>query len=162
MRVGIVSDTHDQRLRTTTAVRLLIAEGAQALIHCGDFTSPDIVHACAGLPGFYVFGNNDWDEKGLQRAMEEVGGTCLGRSGEVVLAGKRLAVNHGDVEQELRRIANRSPDYLLFGHSHQPADERKGRTRWINPGALYRARSWTVALLDLESDVLRFLAVDVR
>lgn len=162
MRVGILSDTHDQRSRTAAAVQLLIREGAEVLIHCGDLTGPEIVHACGDLPGFFVFGNNDWDEEGLKRAMEDVGSTCLGHSGEVVLDGKRIAVNHGDVDHEMRRIATRSPDYLLFGHSHRPTDQRNGATRWINPGALHRARSWTVALLDLETDILKFLAVDVK
>ena len=33
-------------------------------------------------------------------------------------------------------------------------DERIGRTRVINPGALQRARRYTVALLDTEMDAL--------
>jgi len=91
-----------------------------------------------------------------------VGGHCLGRGGEVVLGGRRVAVTHGDSADEVRRLLGVDPDYFLYGHSHRAADERRGATRRINPGALYRANPWTVALLDLEADVLEFLRIDGR
>lgn len=159
MRVGILSDTHDQVARTGVAVRMLLAEGAQALLHCGDWTVPDVVYECSPLPGYYVFGNNDFDEDALRRAMEVARGTCLERGGIIDLAGKRIAVSHGDSAREMRRLVVAAPDYVCFGHSHQRSDERRGAIRWINPGALYRASEWTVALLDLTTDELRFLSV---
>jgi predicted phosphodiesterase len=51
-------------------------------------------------------------------------------------------------------------DYLLHGHSHLTRDERVGRTRIINPGALHRAREKTVALLDTATDALKFITVN--
>lgn len=159
MKIGILSDTHDQVQRTTGAVRLLVDEGAEALIHCGDLTGPDVVYECAPLPSYYVFGNNDFDEDALTRAMHQIGGTCLARGGEIALGGRRIAVTHGDSGREVRRLAAAAPDYLVFGHSHSPTDMKTGPTRYINPGALHRARSWTVAVLDLATDELRFLDV---
>ena len=160
MRIGILSDTHDRLKRAARASRRLADEGAEVLIHCGDLTSPDVVYECAAVPAYFVFGNNDHDEAGLRRAMEAVGAVCLGRSGEVVLAGKRLAVTHGDSVREMDRLSASAPDYLFFGHTHHPYDERQGPTRWINPGALHRAAAWTVALLDLTTDTLRVLDID--
>jgi putative phosphoesterase len=159
MRIGILSDTHDHVARTARAVSLLIAEGAEALIHCGDLTGPDVVQECGGLPSYYVFGNNDFNESGLRRAMAIVGGVCLDWGGQVELGGRRIAVTHGDSLREVRRLAALAPDYLLFGHSHITEDRREGPTRWINPGALHRAAAWTVAVLDLESDDLHVLNV---
>ncbi|MCA1684787.1 MAG: metallophosphatase family protein [Planctomycetia bacterium] len=160
MRIGILSDTHDQVARTSRAVRRLADEGAEALIHCGDLTGPDVVYECAALPTHFVFGNNDYDEKGLRRAMTAIGGVCLGHSGQIGLGGRRIAVTHGDSTKEINRLASSGPDYLFFGHSHWPADERAGPTRWVNPGALYRAALWTVVLLDLETDTLQLLTID--
>lgn len=159
MRIGILSDTHDEIARTSRAVRLLIDEGAEALIHCGDLTGTEIVDLCARLPSYFVFGNNDFDEDQLRRAMARAGAVCLGRGGEVRLDGKRLAVTHGDSGREVGRLAELGPDYLLYGHWHVPEDRREGPTRWINPGALHRASSWTVALLDLDLDRLALLTV---
>jgi len=160
MRIGILSDTHDQVDRTARAVRRLADEGAEALIHCGDLTGPDVVYECAGLPAYFVFGNNDYDESGLRRAMAGIGAVCLGRGGQIELSGKRIAVAHGDSNKEIGRLAAAGPDYLFFGHSHWPTDEREGPTRWVNPGALYRASAWTVALLDLGTDALRMLTIE--
>lgn len=57
MRIGILSDTHDRLARADRAVASLVAAGAEALIHCGDLTGPEIVHVCGRLPSYYVFGN---------------------------------------------------------------------------------------------------------
>jgi uncharacterized protein len=162
MKIGILSDTHDQVERTSKAVAALVGAGAEALVHCGDLTVPEVVLECGGLPSYFVFGNNDFDRDGLLRAMALVGGRSLGRGGEVVLGGRRIAVTHGDSAGEVRRLLAADPDYFLFGHSHRAADERRGATRWINPGALYRATPWTVAVLDLEADLLDFLTIDGR
>jgi uncharacterized protein len=92
--------------------------------------------------------------------MSVTGAVCLGRGGELELAGRRLAVTHGDSVREMRRLAAAVPDYFLYGHSHMAEDHRDGPTRWINPGALHRASVWTVALLDLSTDALSSLTID--
>src|SRR3979411_956585 len=94
MRIGIMSDTHDHVTRTARAVSLLIAEGAEALIHCGDLNGPDVGPGGGGLPSYYVFGNNDFNESGLRRAMAIVGGVCLDWGGQVELGGRRFALAH--------------------------------------------------------------------
>ncbi len=127
MRIGIISDTHDQVARTATAVALLVAEGAEALVHCGDLTVPEVVHECARLPSYYVFGNNDFDEDDLRRAMAETGGVCLGRGGMVALGGRRVAVTHGDRDAEVRRLIRLGPDYLLVRTLAPPG--RRARRR---------------------------------
>jgi uncharacterized protein len=160
MLLGILSDTHDRLARTRVAVDMLRAEGAEVLIHCGDVTWRDVVPICAVLPCYYVFGNNDSDTvPALRKAIQESGGVCLEWGGEVTLAGKRIAVVHGHMRGDVRRMLAARPDYLLSGHSHIAADWRDGPTRRINPGALHRATAFSVALLDLKTDALRFLPV---
>ncbi|HWE37399.1 MAG TPA: metallophosphoesterase family protein [Isosphaeraceae bacterium] len=159
MKLGIIADTHDQVARTARAVAVLKAEGAEALVHCGDLTGPEVVFECGALPAYFVLGNNDYDEVGIRAAVEAMGGVFLGKGGFVGLAGRRIGVTHGDSAAEVGRLLAAGPDYLLYGHSHEPADDRDGPTRLINPGALHRARAWTVALLDLRADALRYLAV---
>ena len=139
MRIGILSDTHDQVQRTARAVAMLIAEGAEALIHCGDLTSPEVVYECAGLPSYYVFGNNDFDRMELSRYAQKLGIACYGNFGELELDGKRIAVMHGDDMRLKQRIVTEQRfDYLFLGHSHIRHDQRIGKTRIVNPGALHR------------------------
>lgn len=162
MRIGILSDTHDKRKRTARAIERLRAEGVEALIHCGDLTGPEIVYECAtiAVPCYFVFGNNDYEAEKLRRSMQEVNAHCLEYAGEFVLAGKRIAVTHGDSGPLMRKFLLAEPDYLFTGHTHFPADSREGRTRWINPGALHRADMWTVAVLDLTTDDLHLLTIE--
>ena len=162
MKIGIISDTHDQAGRASRAVAALIRAGADVLVHCGDITGPEVVEVCGGLPSYFVFGNNDFDKDALRRAIVEVGGACLERGGSFELDGRKIAVAHGDLPREIRRLLAADPDYFLYGHSHLAADERRGLVRWINPGALHRAPRWTVALLDLRSGALEFLPVADR
>jgi putative phosphoesterase len=159
MRIGILSDTHDQVRRTKSAVAMLVEGGAESLIHCGDLTIAEVVHECSVLPCYFVFGNCDFDRGGLRQAIDQVGGACLDRGGLISLGGRRLAVTHGDSDQELRRLAALEPDYLFSGHTHLASDVLKGPTRWINPGALHRASVWTVALLDLASNHVSLLSI---
>ena len=160
MMLGLLSDTHDQLHRTQRAIELLQAVGAESLIHCGDFTSPVILELCAVLPCYFVFGNNDdFSIPDLKRTAEQTGAVCLEWAGEVTLGGKRIAVTHGHLHSDVRRLLAAQPDYLLSGHSHIAGESRAGASRRINPGALHRARELSVAVLDLECDELRFLTV---
>ncbi len=159
MRVGILSDTHDQVTRTKVAVAQLRDAGAEVLVHCGDITIPEVVYELNVLPSYFVFGNCDEDLMGLSQAIAAVGGTGLERGGLIMLAGRRLAVTHGDSDRELLRLEAQTPDYLLSGHTHRVSDDRRGSIRLINPGALHRASPWTVAVLDLQTDVLSVLTI---
>jgi uncharacterized protein len=159
MRLGVLSDTHDKVERAKAAVELLVESGAEALIHCGDITIPEVVYQLAPLPSYFVFGNCDFDLAGLRQAIGVIGGVCLERGGLIELDGRRLAVTHGDSSQELARLVSKHPEYLFSGHTHQPLDVQRGPTRFINPGALHRAATWTVALLDCASGRLEMLPV---
>jgi putative phosphoesterase len=162
MQLGILSDTHDKVERTKAAVDVLVDSGAEVLIHCGDITIPEVVYQLASLPSYFVFGNCDFELGPLRQAIAAIGGTCLEHGGLIDLAGRRLAVTHGDSNREISRLAAERPEYFFSGHTHQALDLRRGPTRFINPGALHRASTWTVALLDSSSDQLRMLTVNNR
>ncbi|MHB1561129.1 MAG: metallophosphoesterase family protein [Isosphaeraceae bacterium] len=159
MRIGILSDTHDQIARTRAAVRLLVDSGARTLIHCGDITIPEVVYEMAPLPSHFVFGNCDFDLPELRAAIQAIDGTCLEKGGLIELGGCRLAVTHGDSHRELAGLTARRPDYLFAGHTHKAADVVREGTRFINPGALHRASRWTVGVLDLDSGRFEHLVV---
>ena len=162
MKIGILSDTHGKYDITVRAVSRLQSAGAEYLIHCGDVGNTAILDVISALPAAFVFGNNDYEEAEYRSAAEIVGVKCLGRFGELVLAGKRIAVTHGDDDRLVRRLTGPATqiDYLLTGHSHLRHDQRTAGARWVNPGALFRAPVKTVALLDLATDELTSLVID--
>jgi predicted phosphodiesterase len=118
-----------------------------------------VVYECSGVPSYFVFGNCDDDQQALRQAIAAIGGNCLNRGGLITLGGAKIAVTHGDSDIELRRLIALEPDYLFTGHTHRSTTVQKGPTRWINPGALHRASTWTVALLDIASNHLLLLTI---
>lgn len=162
MLIGIISDTHNQRARTRTAMEIFQREGCEAVIHCGDFMVPEIVEICSALPFWFVFGNNDSDMVPyLQEAAVVSGAHCLGWHGVVELADKKIGVTHGHSTRDLQRALAEQPHYLLSGHSHVAHDQVIHSVRRINPGALHRASAFTVATLNLANDELRTIGVPV-
>ncbi|MBC8289720.1 MAG: metallophosphoesterase family protein [Planctomycetes bacterium] len=160
MKLGVLADTHDRLERTQRAVDILIAAGANTLIHCGDLTGWDIVEACSVLPFCFVFGNHDADTvPDLRQAADDFGATCLEWGGEVTLSGSRIAIVHGHLTSDLRPLLESSPEFLFSGHSHEARDWQNGPTRRVNPGAIHRAREFSVALVDLATAKVRFLPV---
>lgn len=90
MRIGILSDTHDEIERTRVAVAMLRNAGAEALIHCGDLASPPIVHELAILPSWFVFGNHDSDMvPHLEKTAAASGVVCLGWEKRFRMASSR-------------------------------------------------------------------------
>ncbi len=142
------------------AVRILLENKAEYLVHCGDVGGTDVLDALAGHPAMFVFGNNDFDRPQLTKYANIIGIACGNMHGKLSFGGKPAVVTHGDDHALLRNLIQQQQiDYLFLGHTHETQDERKGRVRIINPGALYRAAVKTVAVLDTESDQLRFITV---
>jgi uncharacterized protein len=158
--VGILSDTHDRIESATIGMDLLRTAGAEFYLHCGDVGGEQILDLLAGIPSALVWGNNDWDRRGLTRYAEILGIQVFQSFGELELGDKRFAITHGDDGRLVRQVLDgQKHDYLLVGHSHAKADQRYGRIRLINPGALHRAAQKSVAVLDTASDELKFLLV---
>ena len=158
--VGILADTHDHADAMKAAIGVLRQFGAEFYIHCGDVGGEAILDQLAGLTSAFVWGNNDWDRAPLNRYAQSIGVACYGAMADLELGGKRLAVIHGDdFALQRKLVESQKYDYLLQGHTHVRQDERIGKTRLINPGALYRTRQKSVALLDLIVDKIQFLVV---
>jgi len=160
MLIGILSDTHDRIDAAAAGIDALRAAGAAHYLHCGDVGGEGVLDLLAGLPAAFVWGNTDWDRAGLQRYAETLGIQCFGNLGEIELGGKLIALTHGDDARAVRRVLDgQRHDYLLLGHSHVKSDTCTGTVRVINPGALHRVREKTVATLDTESDLVRFITI---
>lgn len=160
MILGILSDTHGRADAAAAAIALLKARGAAMFIHCGDVGSQQVLDHFVGLRACFVWGNCDYDRANLERYANALGITCYGSFGDLELAGQRIALLHGDDYRLKQRILEEQRhDYLLQGHTHVAEDQRIGRIRCINPGALYRANPKTAALLNLETDACEWLTV---
>lgn len=160
MKLGLLSDTHDQVWRTAAAIRLLEAAGATQFLHCGDITRPEVLELFAGKSVAFVLGNNDERHAGALRAAAHTHGlTCLDWGAVVTYAGVAIAITHGHRGAEVQRLLKLQPRILCVGHTHQRCDEPWGTVRLINPGALHRVGTCTAAVLDLSTEQLEWITV---
>jgi len=159
MRLGILSDSHGRATMTARAVALLEAHGAELLIHLGDVETEAVIDELVGHPARIVFGNCDYDIAALTRYAAHVGVTVDHPAGRLEADGRVIAFTHGHIRRIMDAALADGVDYLLHGHTHTARDERAGRTRIINPGALFRASRYTAAVLDVAADRLSFIEV---
>lgn len=164
-RIGLLSDSHGDHVTTRRAVTLLVARRVDMLLHMGDIGSgsvlDELVVAAAGPDGEpgdrtidarLVFGNND-DPDELGPHAHGIGLRVEHPVGRVDLGGEAfLAYMHGDSNADLSRAFADGARYIVHGHTHQVADERVGKSRILNPGALHRAFRLTAAVLDTDTD----------
>ncbi len=143
-------------------------QGAQILLHLGDVGTVEVIDELVVDPtaggshtaSRLVFGNTDWDMANLGRYAEQLGVANDHPVGRLALEnGSDLVFLHGDDPVAMDEALRRQVRYLCHGHTHRPSDTPRGRTRVINPGALFRARDYTVALLDTSRDTLAFYPV---
>ena len=144
MKLCIVSDSHDRAEALAQAVRAAAAEGAQAVIHCGDLIGVNTLRraAEAGIPMHVIHGNNLGDPVALQNfsGKPEHRVHYHGADARLELAGRRIFVVHYP-EYGHAMACTGDWDLVCCGHSHR-AETRKvsnvkgGETWLVNPGTV--------------------------
>lgn len=162
MKIGIVSDTHNAQKNTESALAVLRERGISTVIHCGDITTPDIVHLFAGFEAAFVFGNMDSDRTVLIDAARRIGVMPPRMSQEIEIAGRLIAACHGNDHSLLFRLMMSGKySYVCHGHTHERRNEFRGAysVRLINPGALGGSRPQTrsICILDVIQDDVEFV-----
>jgi putative phosphoesterase len=162
MRIGVVSDTHDRGEAVSEAVRLLMEQHVELILHCGDIETVETVRLFKPVPTQFVFGNWDKDRGKLAAAIKEVGGTHHDSFGAIEIAGKRIAWVHSHERHQLRQLElSDFFDYVFYGHTHMREQHRTGRTLVANPGALFRANPKTCIVLDVKTGEIKPIIVPV-
>ncbi|MCW5636343.1 MAG: metallophosphoesterase family protein [Rubrivivax sp.] len=144
MKVCIVSDSHDRAEALDAAVRQAAAEGAEAVLHCGDLIGGHTLRPAvkAGLPMHLIHGNNLGDSVTLHRLARDSHGQLHyhGADARLELAGRRIFVVHYP-EYGHAFACTGEWDLVCCGHSHvaetrQVAHVGGGRTWLVNPGTV--------------------------
>lgn len=138
MKIGIISDSHDNIDNIKRCVEVFIERGIQFVIHLGDYVNPNSVRAFKGVRLIGVFGNNDGDRFRLINAFNEIGGEIKGDFYEFKEDNLRFACYHG-TEPQLRDalIECRRYDVVLYGHTHECVNTKRGSTIILNPGTAH-------------------------
>lgn len=135
MRIGVVSDTHNNLKNVARIVELFNASGVERVIHTGDITQAKTLDVLANLamPMVGVFGNNDIGEReSLQAAMDAHGFEFRDPPFELTWHDRQIIVVHDPLEFD-GHLADHH-ELALHGHTHRYRDEVIGTNTFFNPG----------------------------
>jgi uncharacterized protein len=141
MRVGIISDTHDNHRAVRRAVEVFNEQGVDYVLHAGDMARPATASLFAELRGsqfIAVMGNCDVDHVSMKATIQSFGGDYYesGFDGEIL----DKAVYMAHIPHSVKQAADSQKyDLVVYGHTHHQDIHRVGRTLIVNPGA---ARNW--------------------
>ncbi|MEO0965540.1 MAG: metallophosphoesterase family protein [Planctomycetota bacterium] len=166
-KVGLLADSHGRAVTTDRAVHALLERGVDRLIHLGDIGTVEVIDALAvDVPGgddqieaHLVFGNTDWDIEELSDYARDLDVSVDHPLGTITLPEGVLAYCHGHEPGVMQTAIRDGATWLCHGHTHRVSDLRRGGTRVINPGALFRAAQYTVAVLDTATDSVELIDV---
>jgi len=151
MKIGIISDTHDNLPQIKKAIEIFNREKVELVLHAGDFVSPFTVLEFKNLncPLKGVFGNNDGDKLYLQEKFKGIG--------EIYPSPYETNIDHKNIimlhKEKLIDALAESQKYevIIYGHTHRTDLRKIGKTLIINPGECggWLSGKSTIALLDL-------------
>jgi hypothetical protein len=130
MKIGVISDTHDNLPAIDAAVRHFQTAGVEVVLHGGDFVAPFALRRLleARLPVVAVFGNCDGERAGLAQLLPDLSDGPR----RLELGGRKICLVHN--AQRLTHEDVEAADILLVGHTHEPKSERQEGRLIVNPG----------------------------
>lgn len=129
MKIGVVADTHSLVL---PAQMLKDFKQVDLIIHAGDFCQLKDYEVIAGIKEVKAVHGN-MDDRDITRRFP--------RSQVLVLDGVKIGLFHGEgpphtiVEKVEMEFKSQKLDVFIFGHSHQPLNEKKSSVLYFNPGS---------------------------
>lgn len=140
MKIGLISDTHDNIQNIQNAIISFNDKHVRVVIHAGDMVSPETVKVFDGMKLIGVLGNNDLEVPELTSAFDNIGGELRGEFCEIEQDKLVFAVYHGtDSRRKESLIQCGKYDVVICGHTHRAQNKKVGKTLFINPGT---AKGW--------------------
>jgi len=130
MRIGIISDSHDNLDKLNIAVDVFNANKISLVLHAGDYVAPFAVSVLNRLkmPYFGVYGNNDGEKEGLSKMSQ---GRIKEAPLRIIKGGKKIVVAHSLSDINFKK---NNFDLVVYGHSHKAEIYKEDRAVFINPG----------------------------
>ena len=169
MKVGIISDTHDNLKALDKAIEILNSSNVEVVLHCGDYVSPFVIKRLNKLKVklLGVFGNNDGDKKLLLTFAKQNHFELHNQPFEMNLGGKKILLIHGLGSSEFTKrlvyslAKEEYYDYIFYGHTHEKDLKEFGRTLVVNPGEVFgllKGES-TLAIVDIKERRVEFVKI---
>jgi putative phosphoesterase len=148
MKIGVISDTHDNLIGLREAIRIFKENKIEMLVHCGDWASPFVLEFFDKemdgytIPIKSVVGNNSGDIKrtimGNQTKRNPIEWPRTVTL-KFEVDNKKMIIYHGDDPDLLEALIDcQKYDVVFTGHTHLLRNEVIGKTFILNPGSLSR------------------------
>ena len=162
MKIGVVSDTHNNLKNCQKIVELFNEALVDRVIHTGDITQAKTLEVLSNLraPMWGVFGNNDIGERdSLLNAAKQFDFEIIDPPMKLTWSSRELVVVHDPLE--LNMVDVEDYDIVLHGHTHRQVINYVGGQLTLNPGecAGHMAGFNAVGVLDLlemKTEILNF------
>ena len=149
MKIGILSDSHDNMAALAKAVSVFNDAGVSLVIHAGDLIAPFISRPLKQLNMDFiaVYGNNDGERQGLAAVFKDQ----IFRPPHLLnIHDKKILIMHEPDQLDALAYSGRF-DAIIYGHTHE-IDIRHDPTLVINPGECggWLSGRRTVAIWDVD------------
>lgn len=141
MKVGIISDTHDDITNVRRAIKIF-NENVSYVIHAGDYVFPGIINEFSKLNKdiefIGVLGNNDGERIGIYECFKNLKFDFYGEFAEVEIDGVKFGIYHGtNVYLKKSLIESERYDVFICGHTHKKENSLNKKTLVLNPGSAH-------------------------
>lgn len=157
MKLGIISDTHDNVPLILKAVEIFNNADVDAVLHAGDYVSPFSLKPLLSLECDFlgVWGNNDGDKLALQNMAQGK----IENSPYIESYGRKKILLGHHLETLEALVRSQEFHLIVYGHTHRPEIRKKGSTLVVNPG---ECGGWvegksTLAIVELEDQTAEII-----
>jgi putative phosphoesterase len=136
MRIGVVSDTHNNLKNIDKIIALFNDAELELVVHTGDITNGRALERFSGLSCLLcgTYGNNDRHEIELEEVAKRNNFKIQDPPYEISQGGKNIVIFHEPEEIDSFLKDNKHIDIVLHGHTHRYREEIKDNTLIFNPG----------------------------
>ncbi len=163
MKIGVLSDTHDNLSNTTAVLSAFRERGIETIVHCGDLTSPEMASHFEGFRVILTIGNMDHTTGAIKKRLEKMReDNFVGMVFKGKLGGAPVAATHSHVAGKIMELVQEGRfKWIFHGHTHEKRDEVIQGVRVVNPGALggLGREPRTFCIVDLDAGDVEFIKV---
>ena len=153
MKIGVVSDTHNNLKNIQIIISLFNEEKVPFVVHTGDIASANSLEQFSKLDAelIGVYGNNDRNELGIKEVAVKNNFQFQEPPKKLKLYNREIAIFHEPENIEKFLLENKGTNIVLYGHTHRYENEKKNGILFFNPGesAGMRKGSNAIGILDL-------------
>lgn len=132
MKIGIIADTHIPEKANKIPEQIFeVFKGTDLIVHAGDLTELSVLMLLSKIAKVRaVSGNMDSPQVAKNLPQKDI----------IKIGGFSIGLVHGNgnpayLLEFVKKQFNQKLDVIIFGHSHQPFNEKREDTIFFNPGS---------------------------